>query len=178
MCTLACPYGGVYISSEKNLAYKCDTCDGKPKCVEACPIHILNFFEGDRISQYVGDEDFLSPGTRACSGCPAELSLRHTLRIVGRGAIFFGAPGCMTTLMIGSGDKAGGMTSLLSLSFYQCSFHNDGCPSVTTKAKEERSNWLPLLETDVQWILGFRPCPGLRKGERILSLSVMTMKGT
>ena len=125
MCALACPYGGIYISSEKNLAYKCDACDGKPKCVEACPLHILSFFEGDRISPYMGDEDFLSPGTRACSGCPAELSLRHTLRIVGRGAVFFGAPGCMTTLMIGSGDKAGG-----KLPYFNCLFTN--VPSTMT----------------------------------------------
>jgi len=125
MCTMACPYGGVYFSPEKNLAYKCDTCDGKPKCVEACPIHILEFFEGNRISRYLSEEDFLSPGTRACGGCPAELSLRHTLRTIGRGAIFFGAPGCMTTLMTGLGDRAGNR-----LPYFSCLFTN--VPSTMT----------------------------------------------
>jgi len=85
----------------------------------------MDFLEADRISRYVSEEQFLSPATRACGGCPAELSLRYTLRIVGPGAIFFGAPGCMTTLMTGLNDKAGNR-----LPYFSCLFTN--VPSTMT----------------------------------------------
>jgi pyruvate/2-oxoacid:ferredoxin oxidoreductase beta subunit len=59
-----------------------------------------------RARKYFNDEDILPKGTRACPGCPAELSLRIALRVFGRDTIIFGGPGCMTTVMIGYGDKA------------------------------------------------------------------------
>lgn len=125
MCTMACPYGGIHISPGQAVAYKCDTCDGKPQCVEACQSGVLEYFISERITRHLQEEDFLSPGTRACSGCPAELSLRHTLRTIGRGAVYFGAPGCMTTLMTGLGDRAGNR-----LPYFSCLFTN--VPSTMT----------------------------------------------
>lgn len=56
--------------------------------------------------QYFNDEDLIPKGTRACPGCPAELGLRIALRVFGRDTIIFGGPGCMTTVMIGYGDRA------------------------------------------------------------------------
>jgi pyruvate/2-oxoacid:ferredoxin oxidoreductase beta subunit len=59
-----------------------------------------------RARDYFNDEDLIPKGTRACPGCPAELSLRTALRVFGRDTIVFGGPGCMTTVMIGYGEKA------------------------------------------------------------------------
>lgn len=58
------------------------------------------------VRKYFTDEDLIPKGTRACAGCPAELSLRIALRVFGKNAIIFGGPGCMTTFMIGYGDMA------------------------------------------------------------------------
>jgi pyruvate/2-oxoacid:ferredoxin oxidoreductase beta subunit len=59
-----------------------------------------------RARKYFNDEDLLPKGTRACPGCPAELSLRTALRVFGRDTIVFGGPSCMTTVMIGYGERA------------------------------------------------------------------------
>lgn len=59
-----------------------------------------------RAREYFNDEDLLVKGTRACPGCPAELSLRIALRVLGRDTIVFGGPSCMTTVMNGYGDQA------------------------------------------------------------------------
>jgi Fe-S-cluster-containing dehydrogenase component len=41
MCQKACPWEMLSFDSEKNKATKCFLCDGKPKCVEACPASAL-----------------------------------------------------------------------------------------------------------------------------------------
>ncbi|MGI6348657.1 MAG: NADH-dependent phenylglyoxylate [Eubacteriaceae bacterium] len=39
--------------------------------------------------------DLVTPGTSACQGCPAELSLRSTLKVLGENTIMCIPPGCM-----------------------------------------------------------------------------------
>jgi len=70
-----------------------------------------------RARDYFNDEDLLPKGTRACPGCPAVLSLRIALRVFGRDTIVFGGPGCMTTVMVGYGDKATSKGSYVSCLF-------------------------------------------------------------
>ncbi len=106
LCTLACPYGGVYLNPEKGKSFKCDMCDGEPKCIAACPYGVLEFRQNSRIQKYMQDEDLLSPGVRACAGCPAELALRFTLKVLGKDTVIFSAPGCMTTIVLGWEDKS------------------------------------------------------------------------
>lgn len=40
-------------------------------------------------------EDLVTPGTSACQGCPAELSLRTTLKVMGKDTVMAIPPGCM-----------------------------------------------------------------------------------
>jgi len=118
-CIEACPYGNMLFSSDAQKAFKCELCDGEPKCVAACPYGALEFFRGGTIRRYLDDDDFLSPGTRACAGCPGELIYRITQRVLGRNTVFFGCPGCMTILMTGLETMAGS-----KLSYVSCLFTN------------------------------------------------------
>ena len=49
MCVQACPFGNAVYDSLTNKILKCDTCDGDPECVLACPNQALEFTE-DTIS--------------------------------------------------------------------------------------------------------------------------------
>ena len=105
LCTLACPYGGVYYNTQTHKSFKCDTCDGAPKCVEACPYKLISFVKNRWILECL-HEDVMAPGTTACRGCPAELALRLSLRILGRNTVIFGSPGCAVAWVIGYGTKS------------------------------------------------------------------------
>jgi len=43
MCQRACPWEMMSFDPDTNTATKCFLCDGKPKCVEACPAEALTF---------------------------------------------------------------------------------------------------------------------------------------
>jgi Fe-S-cluster-containing dehydrogenase component len=43
MCQRACPWEMMSFDAEANKATKCFLCDGKPKCVEACPAEALDY---------------------------------------------------------------------------------------------------------------------------------------
>lgn len=119
LCTLACPYGGIYFNPEMQKPFKCDTCDDNPACVDACPYGVLDFLKTRLVQSYLHDEDLLPQGARACQGCPAELALRLCLRVLGRDAILFGAPGCMLPVVLGSGTMA-----TTGLATFPCLFTN------------------------------------------------------
>lgn len=36
LCANACKYGGIWINAKENKAIKCDSCGGRPACVEVC----------------------------------------------------------------------------------------------------------------------------------------------
>lgn len=107
LCTLACPYGGIYYNTATGKPFKCDTCDGEPKCVEACPYHILSYIKNSPIENYLQEADLLTPGATLCLGCPAELALRFTLRVFGKNTIVFTAPGCIATTLMGLDTNVG-----------------------------------------------------------------------
>jgi pyruvate/2-oxoacid:ferredoxin oxidoreductase beta subunit len=52
-------------------------------------------------------DDLLSHGTNFCPGCPAEISLRFTLRILGDNTIMVGCPGCATAGILAQEAKTG-----------------------------------------------------------------------
>ncbi|MBM4330659.1 MAG: 4Fe-4S dicluster domain-containing protein [Deltaproteobacteria bacterium] len=93
LCTLVCPYGGVYLNFPQKKAGKCDLCGGSPKCAEACPYGILAVKKARPLVSQLG-EDLLSPGLPFCSGCLMELLSRFTLQALGKDIILFGAPSC------------------------------------------------------------------------------------
>ncbi len=75
-------------------AAKCDTCDGDPKCVQACKHGVLAFTRTSSICRTLGAADIMGSGTSLCIGCGAELALRTAIRVLGEKTVLFGAPGC------------------------------------------------------------------------------------
>jgi len=43
MCMLACPFGAIGFDSASLVCFKCDLCEGDPKCVKTCFSGALNF---------------------------------------------------------------------------------------------------------------------------------------
>jgi pyruvate/2-oxoacid:ferredoxin oxidoreductase beta subunit len=82
-------------------------CGGDPKCASVCPYEVITHIKNSTIVRYFETEDMLSPGTSLCPGCPAEVALRTTLRILGRNTILFSAGGCLTPLILGQQTKVG-----------------------------------------------------------------------
>lgn len=47
LCTLACPFGNIFFSSDDRVAVKCQLCDGQPECALFCPTGALEFREAE-----------------------------------------------------------------------------------------------------------------------------------
>lgn len=107
ICTVACPYGGIYLAPGENTAFKCDLCDGNPKCVQACPYHILDYLKNSITKSYLNEADLYSPGTGLCMGCPVELAFRFALKVLGENTVVFNAPGCAMFSITGWADMPG-----------------------------------------------------------------------
>ncbi len=99
LCTLVCPYGGVYYNTVRNKAFKCDTCGGEPKCVDACEYGILSFTKTRQVCGYLCHEDVFVPGVALCPGCSVELAIRFAMKILGKEALLFTSPGCAPLLV-------------------------------------------------------------------------------
>ena len=74
MCQKACPWEMVSFDSDTNKATKCFLCDGKPKCVEACPAEALNYVAWrdltDRVPPRVVPTAIVAPAkAAACNDC-------------------------------------------------------------------------------------------------------------
>ena len=96
LCTVGCAYGGIALNGVEGHVMKCDTCEGKPACVPACPHGALQYVTTSRIYNEVGDwEDLFAPGLAGCQGCNTELLMRHTLRRVGPDVVLATPPGCV-----------------------------------------------------------------------------------
>ena len=48
MCLAACPFGAIGFDSERQTVFKCDHCNGDPKCVQYCFYEALEFVEDYR----------------------------------------------------------------------------------------------------------------------------------
>ncbi len=96
LCTIGCSYAGISIDEATGHVAKCDTCEGNPACVPACPHGALSYITTSRIYNEVGDwEDLFAPGLAGCQGCNTELLMRHTLRRVGPETVLATPPGCV-----------------------------------------------------------------------------------
>ena len=72
------PLGNVSFDTETNKATKCFLCDGKPKCVEACPAEALNYVAWrdltDKIPPAGGPDGHVAPAkAAACQRVPQEV---------------------------------------------------------------------------------------------------------
>lgn len=99
LCTLICPYAGIYYRPDKQKAVKCDRCNGEVKCLQACPYGLLTLVKTRPLYERLSTPDLISPGTGLCLGCPAELALRVAVKVLGPKVILFGAPGCGAMLV-------------------------------------------------------------------------------
>ena len=109
LCTLACPYGGIYYDPVAGKSFKCDMCDGQPQCVEACPYHVLSFVTNtELIRSYFCTEDLFTQGVGLCAGCPIETMSRFTGKVLGDNVVLFGTPGCCSRITQGIGLQASG----------------------------------------------------------------------
>ena len=45
MCTIACPFGNIYLDEEASEIIKCDLCHGDPACAKFCPTLALEYAE-------------------------------------------------------------------------------------------------------------------------------------
>lgn len=96
LCTIGCAYAGISLDETTGRVSKCDTCDGNPACVPACPHGALTYVTTANIYNEVGDwEDLFAPGLAGCQGCNTELLMRHTLRRVGPDTVLATPPGCV-----------------------------------------------------------------------------------
>jgi phenylglyoxylate dehydrogenase beta subunit len=102
LCALACSYGGIHYAAGAKRVFKCDLCNGDPQCVGACPQGIISFIKSRPVLQYL-HEDLFRMGVPLCLGCPAELALRFTMKVMGKDTFLFGAPGCVVLLICGMG---------------------------------------------------------------------------
>jgi len=50
-CVEACPFGVITVSSDNNVAVKCDLCNGNPQCVLWCPTGALTYGLKERFTQ-------------------------------------------------------------------------------------------------------------------------------
>ena len=74
MCQRACPWEMMSFDSDTNKATKCFLCNGKPKCVEACPAEALNYVAWrdltDKIPPRVIPTAIVAPAkSAACNDC-------------------------------------------------------------------------------------------------------------
>ncbi|MCX6012391.1 MAG: thiamine pyrophosphate-dependent enzyme [Chloroflexi bacterium] len=79
LCT--CPYGMIVFNEEKQLAAKCDQCNGKPACAEACPYGVITLAKSRPIYENTGKyRDIVPKGNNLCPGCGADIALRLFLK--------------------------------------------------------------------------------------------------
>ena len=104
LCTVVCPYGGVFFDPVTQKSVKCDYCDGDPKCVAACPQNALSFERTNLVVSHLG-QDTLSPAMGQCQGCGTELGARFALRVLmedGEDVVTAGGPGCSLSMLQGT----------------------------------------------------------------------------
>ena len=109
LCTLTCPYCGVFYSAKDKKMIKCDLCDGDPECVKVCKPGALQYLRHAEIyKEWASQEDLFSPGLSACMGCNSELIIRFSLRILGKNTVLATPPGCIPGFgAVGYSDTAG-----------------------------------------------------------------------
>jgi phenylglyoxylate dehydrogenase beta subunit len=109
LCTAGCSYGGIAVDACNKRVAKCDTCEGRPACVDACPTGALEWRTAGSLYNRMGEqEDMFVPGLAGCQGCNSELIMRHVMRRVGRNSVLATPPGCIPGMgSVGYNGKTG-----------------------------------------------------------------------
>ena len=66
MCQRACPWEMMSFDSDTKKATKCFLCDGKPKCVEACPAEALIYVAWRDLTDKIPRPNVSFPNGGAC----------------------------------------------------------------------------------------------------------------
>lgn len=70
VCLKACPWEMISFDADQNKATKCFLCDGKPKCVEACPSGALMYVSWvDLTGKTPIRNPLMAGGVQACADC-------------------------------------------------------------------------------------------------------------
>ena len=168
ICSLACRFGGIYVDLKRGKALKCDTCNGKFKCVEYCKYDVLKVFQSKPIRDLFHQEELLVSGLPVCAGCPMEIGLRTMLRVFGKNTIVFTAPGCAAPAIAGKG-----LQSTTRVSTYGCLMTN--VPSSMTGVKRyfnrigKDAKCVAFVGDGCTSDIGFQPLSGAaERGENII----------
>jgi Fe-S-cluster-containing dehydrogenase component len=51
MCVAACPFGSIHIENKRQVAAKCNLCNGDPKCVQNCMSGALHYGNINELSE-------------------------------------------------------------------------------------------------------------------------------
>lgn len=49
-CFYACPFGAMKFDADRGRPFKCNLCDGRPLCVEICPVNALAYTDPTAVS--------------------------------------------------------------------------------------------------------------------------------
>ena len=58
LCTIACPYGTMFLDLDRHKAFKCNLCNGDPACAHACPVDAIEWVEApvaDWLGQFAAE---------------------------------------------------------------------------------------------------------------------------
>ena len=58
LCTIACPYGTMFLDLDRHKAFKCNLCNGDPACARACPVDAIEWVEApvaDWLGQFAAE---------------------------------------------------------------------------------------------------------------------------
>jgi Fe-S-cluster-containing hydrogenase component 2 len=79
LCTIACPYGTIFLDLDAHKAFKCNYCGGDPACARACPTAAIEWIEAET-------QDWQGPFA-------AERAQRDLLQAIGNGQQATGVAG-------------------------------------------------------------------------------------
>jgi phenylglyoxylate dehydrogenase beta subunit len=167
LCTLGCPYGGVYYDPKLRKSYKCDKCDGDPKCIEGCQGGVLTYAEGRPVFEYLGEE-LQSRGIGMCQGCGEELAIRLAIRAFGKDTIVFIGPGCTPSAF--SGTSLGNTANIPIMNCYMTNL-----PAIASGVRRYFRK-IGQEATLVAFAGDGLTSPGLLRGEKTSYTFALTMR--
>lgn len=168
LCTLACPNGEIFYLPDRKKAFKCDYCDGEPRCVRACPYGLLSFAKSRSVLNLIGCEDHLMPGTSLCPGCPVELALRFSLRVLGENVILFTGPGCAAVAATGFMDLGTTMVANMNCLMTNVPSTMSGVKAYFRKIGQD-ATCVAFCGDGLTCDVGFQPLSGAaERGENII----------
>ena len=122
-------------------------------------------------------EEFVHPGTRACTGCGLAIAYRVGLKALGKDTILVVPPSCLTVLQ-GLFPIASTKLPCLNVTFASTAAAATGILATLKSQERIRSKWPPGQATEEQAISACRHYQARQNVAITLSTSVMITKDT